>query len=44
MNTTVAENIAEIDLAYKPEAPERLQDLDIPRSLVEDLMLRCVCI
>jgi len=40
METVTTENMAGVSLAYKPEAPEKLQDLDIPRSLVEDLMLR----
>ena len=40
METVATENPAEVDMVYKPEAPERLQDIDIPRSLVEDLMLR----
>jgi hypothetical protein len=40
MENVATENPAEVDKAYKPKAPERLQDLDIPRSLVEDLMLR----
>jgi energy-coupling factor transporter ATP-binding protein EcfA2 len=40
METTVAEHFAEIDLAYKPEAPDNLQELDLPLTMVEDLMLR----
>jgi predicted ATPase with chaperone activity len=40
MATIAAENLAEINLVYKPEAPNNLQDLDIPVRLVEDLILR----
>jgi hypothetical protein len=40
MQTTEAEKQAEIDLVYNPQAPDNLQDLDIPVTLVEDLMLR----
>ncbi len=40
MATIAAENLAEINLVYKPKAPNNLQDLDIPVRLVEDLMLR----
>jgi predicted ATPase with chaperone activity len=36
----MTENLAEIELAYKPKAPEKLQDLDIPATMVEDLILR----
>ena len=40
MQTTEAEKQAEIDLVYNPQAPNNLQDLDIPVTLVEDLILR----
>jgi hypothetical protein len=40
MQTTEAEKQAEINLVYNPQAPNKLQDLDIPVTLVEDLMLR----
>ena len=40
MQKTEAEKRAEIDLFYNPQAPDNLQDLDIPVTLVEDLMLR----
>jgi predicted ATPase with chaperone activity len=40
MQTTEVEKRAEIDLIYNPQAPDTLQDLDIPVTLVEDLMLR----
>jgi predicted ATPase with chaperone activity len=40
MQTTEAEKQAEINLVYNPQAPNKLQDLDIPITLVEDLMLR----
>jgi hypothetical protein len=40
MNNTVAEDLAEIDLAYKPEVPDNLQDLDLPLTMVEDLIVR----
>jgi DNA-binding MarR family transcriptional regulator len=40
MQTMEAEKQAEIDLVYNPQAPSKLQDLDIPVTLVEDLILR----
>jgi predicted ATPase with chaperone activity len=40
MLSTEAEKRTEINLAYKPPAPNSLQDLDIPVMLVEDLILR----
>jgi len=40
MQTTQAEKQAEMDLVYNPQAPNNLQDLDIPVTLVEDLILR----
>jgi hypothetical protein len=40
MEALATENPTEEHLHYKPQLPEKLQDLDIPRSLVEDLMLR----
>ncbi|MGD8668135.1 MAG: hypothetical protein PVI58_19175, partial [Desulfobacterales bacterium] len=40
METTVADQIAEFDLIYKPGVPDNLQDLDLPLPMVEDLMLR----
>ncbi|MEJ2487618.1 MAG: ATP-binding protein [Anaerolineales bacterium] len=40
MQTTQAEKQAELDLVYNPQAPNNLQDLDIPVTLVEDLILR----
>ena len=40
MATIAAENLSEINLVYKPQAPNSLQDLDIPVTLVEDLILR----
>jgi len=40
MQTTEAEKQTEIDLVYNPQAPSKLQDLDIPVTLVEDLILR----
>jgi hypothetical protein len=40
MEAVATENPTEVHLHYKPQAPEKLQDLDIPLSLVEDLMLR----
>lgn len=40
METTIAENLSEFDLAYEPEAPDNLQDLDLPLTMVEDLILR----
>jgi hypothetical protein len=40
METTIAEDLAEFDLAYKPEAPDNLMDLDLPLTMVEDLILR----
>ena len=47
MNTIATEKIEtafetrqEAKLAFSPAAPTKLEDLDIPRSLVEDLMLR----
>jgi Cdc6-like AAA superfamily ATPase len=40
MLTTEAEKRTEINLVYKPPAPNSLQDLDIPVRLVEDLILR----
>ena len=40
METTIAENLAEFDLAHKPEAPDNLMDLDLPLTMVEDLILR----
>jgi hypothetical protein len=40
MQTTEAERQTEIDLVYNPQAPSKLQDLDIPVTLVEDLILR----
>ncbi len=29
-----------VDMPFIPQAPDRLDDLDIPRSLLEDLILR----
>ena len=47
MNTIATEKIVtdfetqqETKLIFSPEAPNKLEDLDIPHSLVEDLMLR----
>jgi predicted ATPase with chaperone activity len=40
METKANENLAEVEPGYKPEAPDNLQELDIPLTLVEDLMLR----
>ena len=40
MEAVATENPINVHLHYKPQLPEKLQDLDIPRSLVEDLMLR----
>jgi hypothetical protein len=40
MEAVATENPTEVHLHYKPQVPEKLQDLDIPRSVVEDLMLR----
>ncbi len=40
MATIAAENLSELNLVYKPQAPNSLQDLDIPVTLVEDLILR----
>jgi hypothetical protein len=40
METLGTESPAEIELGYKPEVPDNLQDLDIPVALVEDLILR----
>ena len=40
MEKAKVEKLAEIDLVYNPQAPNKLQDLDIPVTLVEDLILR----
>jgi DNA-binding MarR family transcriptional regulator len=40
MQTTETEKQAEMNIVYNPQAPNKLQDIDIPVTLVEDLMLR----
>ena len=40
MFATDAEKGAEVNLTYKPKAPNSLENLDIPVRLVEDLILR----
>jgi len=40
MEKAKVEKLSEIDLVYNPQAPNKLQDLDIPVTLVEDLILR----
>ena len=40
MPTIKAEKQTELNLAYKPKAPDCLQNLDIPMRLLEDLVLR----
>jgi hypothetical protein len=40
MMTVTAEEHRKVEMAFSPEVPESLEALDIPESLVEDLMLR----
>lgn len=40
MNATATDQLGTIKPAFSPRPPDNLKDLDIPESLVEDLMLR----
>ena len=40
MEAFIAEQLADVDFPFTPIAPKKPEDLDVPRSLVEDIILR----